>query len=120
MTVNEYINDKINMFKDCKIIVKSESDKIEFIRACKHLHDFSVMWNEKTKKVTEVVEEFGDCVGDRDLGKNEAKVIDIKELTDSCGISLSLDEYPFVNFLAHLYDCEDLAIRDKFIIVEEE
>ena len=104
-------------FVDCKIIVNSEKDKKDFIRACKHLHDFSVFFD-KNKKITNVIYEFGSGnvkYKDRDLGKMSPNIIELKK--DDSGISLGLDEYPFINFLAGLYDCEDPSIRDKFIIV---
>jgi hypothetical protein len=104
-------------FVDCKIIVKSEKDKKEFIKACKHLHDFSVFFD-KNKKITEIIAEFGRNGKDRDLGEMIPKFIKLEK--NDCGISLELDEYPFINFLAHLYDCEDVSIRDEFIIVEGE
>jgi hypothetical protein len=37
---------------------------------------------------------------------------------DECGISLNFDNYPFVNFLAHLYDCYDSKTgREPFLKV---
>jgi hypothetical protein len=96
-------------FVDCKIIVKSKKDKEEFIKACKHLHDFSVFFNEN-KKITSIVDEFG-------REKIKPKVRKLSQ--DACGVGLDLDSYPFINFLARLYDCDDVKVRDKYIKVEK-
>jgi len=95
-------------FVSCKIIVNSEKDKREFLKACRHLHDFSVFYN-KNRKVTEVVDEYRG-------GKGKDK---IRDISDSVGVSLNLDDYPFVNFLAHLYNTDYPEIQDKFIIVKK-
>jgi hypothetical protein len=110
-------------FRSCKIIVKSEADKREFIRACKHLHDFGVMFD-KNKKITQVFDEWGEgFVSVNEKGritrvKTEGKYRKLSK--DECGVSLNFEEYQFVNFLAHLFDCDNKKDRDKFIIVDKD
>jgi hypothetical protein len=108
-------------FRDCQVIVKSEADKREFIRACKHLHDFSVMFD-KNKKITEVLDEWGDVTTISEHGKitrrkSRGRIRKLHKL--DCGLGLNLEEYQFVNFLAHLYDCVDKKDRDRFIKVQK-
>jgi len=90
--------------------VKSEKDKKEFLKACRHIHDFSVFFNKK-KKITQVVDHFRD----------EEEDIKLRDISDKniCGITLNLDDYPFLNFLACLYDTDYPEVRDKYIIVKK-
>ena len=111
-------------FFDCQIIVKSHTEKREFLRACKHIHDFSVMFD-KNRKITEVLDEWGkETVTVNAKGKmtkrKEIKPKKVKIIKGACGISLNFENYPFVNFLAHLYDCGDLKDRDRFIKISKE
>ena len=109
-------------FRNCKIIVKSEADKREFLRACKHLHDFSVMFD-KNKRITEVVDEFGKdmtTINEKGQIRRIRSKGRLRHITkNECGLGLDLDEYQFVNFLAHLWDCDDKKDRDKFIKVRK-
>jgi hypothetical protein len=110
-------------FFDCQIIVKSQAEKREFLRACKHIHDFSVMFD-KNRKITEVLDEWGrETLTINTKGgireRKEIKPIRRKIPRGSCGICLNDEDYPFINFLAHLYDCDDLKDRDRFIKVRK-
>lgn len=105
------------MFEKCLIVVSSEEEKQELLRGCKHIHDFTVWFQDKVK----VTDEFGiakeDCDVVRDMDKEDCGVWrDMDE--EVCGVCLNFDKYPFVNFLAGLYDCEDKSIRDEYIKVE--
>jgi hypothetical protein len=101
-------------FKQCHIVVRSEADKKEFLRACQHIHDFSVMFD-KNKKITAVQDEWSRG------SKMKIRKINTKGKHPDCGICLNFDEYPFLNFLAGLWDCENTTLdRDRFFIVIDE
>lgn len=91
------------MFEKCLIVVSSEEEKQELLRGCKHIHDFTVWFQ---GKIEEVTDEFGVA---RDIGVT--RTMD----EEDCGVSLNFDEYPFVNFLAGLHDCEDKSVREEYI-----
>jgi hypothetical protein len=111
------------VFKDCTIIVKSKTDKKEFLRACKHIHDFSVFWD-KNRKITEAWDEWGRAwvsVSKKGKISHRKTIGKCREiLKRDCGLSLNFNDYPFVNFLASLYDCDDPKTgRDPFLIIQE-
>ena len=117
-------NDTAMKFFNCQIIVKSQAEKQEFLRACKHLHDFSVMFD-KNRKITEVLDEWGRETltvnkKGRITKRKEAEPKSRKISKEDCGVCLNFDDYPFINFLAHLYDCDDLKDRDRFIQIKPE
>ncbi len=89
------------MFENLQIIVSSEEEKQELLRGCKHIHDFTVL-SQDDKSIT-AHDEFGET---RPLEK------------DVVGVCLNFDEYPFVNFLAGLYDCDDKSIQEDIIKVK--
>jgi hypothetical protein len=86
------------MFEKCKIIVSSEEEKQELLKGCKHIHDFSVFFKNEVR----VIDEFG---------------LERKVNKEDCGVCLNFDAYPFVNFLAGLYDCDDKSVRGDHIEV---
>ena len=97
------------MFEKCQIIVSSESEKEELLKGCKHIHDFTVWFHDLRKILENFKIEVNDEFGlKREMDKG------------ACGVSLNFDEYPFVNFLAGLYDCEDKSVREKYIKVLKE
>jgi hypothetical protein len=106
---------KSKKFPNCTIYFDSEQDKKDFILACWHIHDFSVMWDKK-KRITAIYDLWG-----RPNIKMKAKVTELKDIeTDHCGASLDFAAFPFVGFLAHLADCLDnVKIRDKFLKVRK-
>ena len=97
------------MFEKLQIIVSSEAEKQELLRGCKHIHDFTIFFQGKV----EVIDEFG---VNNDKDKKGCSVVRNMDEED-CGVCLNFDKYPFVNFLAGLYDCEDKSVRDEYIKV---
>ena len=109
---------KTNKKKSIKfnsVVLINNLDQKDFILACWHIHDFSVMWDKK-KRITAIYDLWG-----RPNIKMKAKVTELKDIeTDHCGASLDFDAFPFVGFLAHLADCLDnVKIRDKFLKVRK-
>jgi hypothetical protein len=91
-------------FKGCKIIVKSEQEKKQFLAMCKYLHDFSVFF-EPGSKISIL----------NDMSK---KVVPLKT-KKICGVSLDWSDYPFLSFLTYLQDGADKNFIDKYIIVKK-
>jgi len=96
-------------FKDCYIVVKSEADKREFLRACQHIHDFTVFFD-KNKKITTVKDQWSQ-------GRIKTRELRTKGKHPDCGVCLNFDKYPFINFLAGLWDCENERLRDRYFII---
>lgn len=97
-----------------KIICESEKEKEEFLEACNVIHDFTVdISNVKTGTKLCVIDKY-------DGVSNEIIRVRTKRHR-VVGICLPLDKYPILNFLAHLYDCNDHPeIREQFLINEEQ
>lgn len=97
-----------------KFIVKNEKEKNEFLRTCQYIHDFSVMFRNASKKVKiDIINSFDGSI------KNER--LDYKR-ERACGISLDFEQFPILNLLAGIHDCEEDVkeeILNKFIIVDD-
>jgi len=82
-----------------KIILDNEEEKKEFLRMCMYIHDFSVFFRRTTFQLSYV-----DIVKSFDGSIPSEKITNFKKVA---GISLDLDEFPHLNILAGLYDCEE-------------
>jgi len=96
------------IFKECTIIVKSEKDKKEFLKACRHIHDFTVWIDKLSSKQRKKIRTQDD------FDKPKKKLP-----KDTIGICLNHEKYPFINFMAHLADCDDPKTSDKYIKVKK-
>ena len=96
-----------------KFIVKNENEKIEFLRTCQYIHDFSVMFRNVSKKVKiDVVNSFDGSIKNERLNHKRDRI---------CGVSLDHEEFPILNLLAGIHDCEEdkkEEIINKFIIID--
>jgi hypothetical protein len=102
---------------ECKIYFKTEQDKEEFIKTCRHIHDFTVFFRgNRKKRVNKVIDLFGVCRQLDGKTKQVEKPKYQKIGKDCVGIGLNQYDFPFVNFLAHLYT--DYA-KEKYLIVDD-
>ena len=103
-----------------KILYESEEEREQILEACRVIHDFTVdISNVKTGTQLRIIDKYVRGKASKEDGKNNEVMRVRTQRHRTVGICLSLEKYPILNFLAHLYDCNDHPeICEQFLIKE--